>query len=57
LKGGVFVNTKKNSAGKTAAMAAKVLTNVLRTDANSTACFFAYQPKAPKELSHFRRQK
>lgn len=51
------MNTKKNSAGKTAAMAAKVLTNVLRTDANSTACFFAYQPKAPKELSHFRRQK
>lgn len=57
LKGGVFVNTKKNTTGKLATMAAKTLTNVLKVDANSTACFFAYQPKAPKELSRFRRQK
>lgn len=51
------MNTKKNTAGKLATMAAKTLTNVLKADANSTACFFAYQPKAPKELSRFRRQK
>lgn len=51
------MNTKKNTANESAVLAAKVLTNVLRADANSTACFFAYQPKAPKELSRFRRQK
>lgn len=51
------MNTKKNTAGKLATMAAKTLTNVLKVDANSTACFFAYQPKVPKELSRFRRQK
>ena len=51
------MNTKKNTASKSAAMAAKVLTNVLKSDANSAACCFAYQPKAPKELSRFRRQK
>ncbi len=51
------MNTKKNTAGKSAALAAKVLTNVLKADANSTACCLVYQPKAPKELSRFRRQK
>lgn len=51
------MNTKKNTAGKSAAMVAKALTNVLKVDANSTACCLAYQPKAPKELSRFRRQK
>lgn len=51
------MNMKKNAAGKSAVLAAKVLTNVLRADANSTACYFVYQPKAPKELSRFRRQK
>lgn len=51
------MNTKKNTAGKSAALAVKVLTNVLKADANSAACCFAYQPKAPKELSRFRRQK
>ena len=57
MKGGVFMNTKKNVAGKSAAMTAKVLTKVLKADANSTACCLVYQPKAPKELSRFRRQK
>lgn len=56
-KGDVFMNTKKNTSGKSAALAAKVLTNVLKADANSTTCWMAYQPKAPKELSRFRRQK
>ena len=55
--GGVFMNTKKNTASKLATIATKALTNVLKADANSTACFFAYQPKAPKELSRFRKQK
>lgn len=56
-KGGVFMNTKKDTAKKSATLAAKVLTNVLKADANSTACCFAYQPKAPEELLRFRRQK
>jgi len=51
------MNVKKNTAGKSAALFAKALTKVLRADANSTACCFAYQPKPPKELSRFRRQK
>lgn len=51
------MNTKKNTASKSAVLVAKVLTNVLKADANSTTCYFAYQPKAPKELSRFRRQK
>lgn len=51
------MSTKKNVSGKSAALVAKALTNVLRADANSTACIVAYQPKAPKELSRFRRQK
>lgn len=33
------------------------LNGVLRADANSTACFVAYQPKAPKELARFRKSK
>lgn len=51
------MNTKGNMSGKSATLVAKALTNVLRAEANSTACIFAYQPKAPKELSRFRRQK
>ncbi len=51
------MNTKKDTAKKSATLAAKVLTNVLKADANSTACCFAYQPKAPEELLRFRRQK
>ena len=51
------MNKKKNTTGKSAALIAKVLTNVLKADANSTACWMAYRPKAPKELSRFRRQK
>ena len=51
------MNKKKNTTEKSAALVAKVLTNVLKADANSTACWMTYQPKAPKELSRFRRQK
>lgn len=35
----------------------KALDNVLYTDANTTACFFIYQPKAPTSLAKFRREK
>ncbi len=46
-------NLKKSAAQTTA----NVLTNYLRVDANSASCFVFYQPKAPKELSRFRRDK
>lgn len=35
----------------------KSLDTVLRTEANSASCIFTYQPKAPKELSAFRKEK
>lgn len=34
-----------------------ILDAFLRVDANSTACYIAYQPKAPKELARYRRKK
>ena len=34
---------------------AKVLNTFLKTDANAASCFIMYQPKAPKELSKFRK--
>ncbi|MBQ8558932.1 MAG: cyclic lactone autoinducer peptide [Tyzzerella sp.] len=30
---------------------------MLRVDANSMSCVIAYQPKAPKELARFRKDK
>lgn len=36
---------------------AKVLETTLKVEANSTSCFIMYQPKAPKELSQYRRMK
>lgn len=36
---------------------AKLLNNVLNVEANSASCLIAYQPKAPKGLSKFRREK
>lgn len=36
---------------------AKVLETTLKVEANSTSCFIMYQPKAPKELSKYRRMK
>lgn len=35
----------------------KVLDVVLKTEANSTSCALVFQPKAPKELMKFRRNK
>lgn len=34
---------------------AKVLSVFLSTDANAASCYIMYQPKAPKELSKFRK--
>lgn len=40
-------------------VAAKVISTaldkVLKVEANTTSCFFMYQPKPPKELQKFRR--
>lgn len=44
---------KKQVAEKTVA----VLNRVLRTEANSAACCFLHQPKAPQKLKHFRRER
>ena len=51
------MNLKKKVESKAAELTARTLTHVLRTEANSTACLVAYQPKAPKELGRFRREK
>ncbi len=41
------MNTKKILL-KSATLAARILTNVLRVDVISTVCCLAYQPKVPK---------
>lgn len=48
---------KKQMAKSVAEGMKKVLDVALRTEANSTSCLFTYQPKAPKELMKFRRNK
>lgn len=48
---------EKRMKKATATAVAKVLNVFLRVDANSTSCLVAYQPKAPKELERFRREK
>lgn len=35
----------------------KLLNNVLSVEANSASCVIVYQPKAPENLSKFRRDK
>lgn len=35
---------------------ASILENMLRVEANTTSCGFAYQPKAPKDLQKYRRK-
>lgn len=37
--------------------AASVLNSLLHVEANSTSCVVVYQPKAPKELERFRKEK
>ncbi len=48
---------KKNVSKASAETVTRVLDKVLRMEANTTSCMFAYQPKAPKELKQFRREK
>lgn len=36
---------------------ASVLNAFLKADANSASCIIGYQPKAPKELTKYRRTK
>ena len=48
---------KEKLGKKIAKGAVTVLDTFLRVDANSAACFIAYQPKAPKELARFKRKK
>lgn len=48
---------KKNVSKTSAKTVTKVLDRVLRMEANTTSCLFVYQPKAPKELKQFRREK
>ena len=48
---------KDKVSKKVAKGAVSVLNTFLRADANSTSCFFIYQPKAPKELARYRKTK
>lgn len=48
----------KGKASKLAARGiASVLKAFLKIDANSASCILGYQPKAPKELTRYRRMK
>jgi len=47
--------TKKDLEKLTAKMVTGVLETELKKDANSASCLFLYQPKAPTELSKFRK--
>ena len=44
---------KKNKAEKIV----NVFDTVLKLEANSASCVFAYEPKAPKELERFKKTK
>lgn len=49
---------KKEKMTKNAAKGVvNVLNSVLRTEANTTSCLALCQPKAPKELSRFKKSK
>ena len=48
---------KETVASKAAKGVVMVLNKFLQIDANSTSCIITYQPKAPKELQRFRREK
>lgn len=49
---------KNNQILKSTAKGIKsVLNMTLRSEANSTSCIIMYEPKAPKELVKFRRNK
>lgn len=44
---------KKSKAQKVV----KVLDTILKLEANSTSCVWAYEPKAPKALERFKKTK
>ena len=46
---------KQRIEEKTAKLVAKVATRTLKTEANSSSCGLIYQPKAPKELNHYKK--
>ena len=46
---------EKQMKNKVAKLVAKMATNTLKTEANSSSCALVYQPKAPKELSRFKK--
>lgn len=49
---------QKNNVSKTVARKMVSLLNThLSNDANSTSCIAIYQPKVPKELSKFKRDR
>lgn len=49
---------QKNKGSKTVAKKmVSVLNTYLHGDANAVSCIAAYQPKVPKELSKFKRNK
>lgn len=46
---------KRKFAKKMAKAVAHIVEAELKTNANSTSCTIAYQPKAPKSLERYRR--
>lgn len=56
-RGGLLaMKEKKEKISKVVAKGTvSILNSFLRADANSASCCIIYQPKAPKELSKFRR--
>lgn len=41
---------------KLAQVVARMATKSLKTEANTTSCAIAYQPKAPKEIERFKNK-
>lgn len=48
---------KENVSNSVAKRVVKVLDSMLKVEANSTSCVIVFQPKAPKGLEKFRRDK
>lgn len=48
---------QNNVSKKVSKYVASALKNVLRAEANSTSCVVFFQPKAPENLSEFKRMK
>lgn len=48
---------KKELSKLTSEKVAKVLRGVLCMEANSTSCYAIYEPKAPKKLENFKKNR